>query len=674
MTISTTTRTLDFSRQGLSRRCKQNNVFSMLFLPILVLISASTALANASNDDGTLVLRLDTESTVPPATAPGASGEGNLRVDILTGAISGSITVSGTTGEPTAAHVHQGGVGEAGPIVIGMESDGDANVWTIPAGSALDAVGIDAFVAGNLYINVHTEANAPGELRVQLFNSNLVVLSMLQLDSESTVPPATAPGASGSGSVMVDTISGAISGSVTVSGTTGQPTAAHVHQGGIGESGPIVVGMESNDDGTVWTIPTGSVLDADGIQAFIDGNLYINVHTEANAPGELRVQLIDGNTITLSALQLDPDSTVPPATAPEASGTGSVSVNTVTGAISGSVTVSGTTGEPTAAHVHQGDVGEAGPIVVGMEGNDDGSVWTIPEGSVIDAAGIQAFIDGNLYINVHTVANAPGELRVQLIDENSTSLGLTGQVYSSSALEIFWTRQPASVVAYSVVGSDGMSVMLNGTSFFVDGLAADTQFTFTVTAIDVNGNEAVSETISLTTLPGNNVLAGAVVENLRGDVYSSSAVEIFWDVSNASADVNFAILRDGELLATTDGRSFFEDGLESGTEFTYSVEPLAGGVSATTSLTTLGGESDALAGLELIGAVYSSSALEIFWQRVEGAQSYRIERDGQLLDERSGLSFFDAALPAATTSVYVVSALMADGSVVLAETIDLTTQ
>ena len=618
------------------------------------------------------MLELDPESTVPPANAPGASGTGSITVDTVSGAISGSVTVFGTTGQPTAAHVHQGGVGEAGPIVVGMESSEDGTVWTIPTGSALDADGVQAFIEGNLYINVHTEANAPGELRVQLVDGNSITLSMLELDPDSTVPPANAPGASGTGSVTVNTVSGAISGSITVSGTTGQPTVAHVHLGGVGEAGPIVIGLDGNSDGSVWTIPAGSVLDAASIQAFIEGNLYINVHTEANAPGELRVQLVDGNSITLSMLELDPESTVPPANAPGASGTGSITVNTVSGAISGSVTVTGTTGEPTAAHVHRGGVGEAGPIVVGMEANEDGSVWTIPAGSTLDTVGIQDFIDGNLYINVHTVANAPGELRVQLVDGIGDDLGLSGQVYSASALELFWVRQPSDIVAYQISGSNGTSVTVDGTSLFINNLASSTTFTFTVTALDVNGSESVSETIELTTLAGDS--ASVAVENLRGEVYSSSAVEIFWDVSNAPADVSFNVFRDGELVATTDGRSFFDEGLASGTEFTYSVEPFIGGVSATIALFTNGGATGGGAGLGLNGIVYSSSALEIFWQRIDAAVSYRIERDGQTIDERDGLSLFDTGLSFGTNFTYSVTALSADGSEIAVETIGLTTQ
>ena len=55
----------------------------------------------------------------------------------------------------------------------------------------------------------------------------------------------------------------------------------------------MVVGLESNDDGTVWYVPEGAVLDADALALYEQGYLYINVHTEANAPGEVRGQLVD---------------------------------------------------------------------------------------------------------------------------------------------------------------------------------------------------------------------------------------------------------------------------------------------------------------------------------------------------------------------------------------------
>jgi len=125
----------------------------------------------------------------------------------------------------------------------------------------------------------------------------------------------------------------------------------------------------------------------------------------------------DGNIVSIAVI-LDPTLTVPPATgADNATGSGEFTVNTLTGAISGSVTVSGTTGPATVAHIHQGAVGESGPRVIDLDGSEDASTWTVGEGEALDAPGIQAFNDGLLYVNVHTMANPNGELRAQLDEE-----------------------------------------------------------------------------------------------------------------------------------------------------------------------------------------------------------------------------------------------------------------
>ncbi|MFK8081839.1 MAG: spondin domain-containing protein [Granulosicoccus sp.] len=121
-----------------------------------------------SNPMVTRNIQLTVAETEPMATAPDASGEANFTVDTATGAISGSATVMGTTGTPTAAHIHVGAVGVPGDIVLALEPNADSLVWSAPAGAALDAAGIESFNAGELYVNVHTEANMTGELRGQL--------------------------------------------------------------------------------------------------------------------------------------------------------------------------------------------------------------------------------------------------------------------------------------------------------------------------------------------------------------------------------------------------------------------------------------------------------------------------------------------------------------------------
>ncbi|MGQ7848294.1 spondin domain-containing protein [Granulosicoccus sp. 3-233] len=79
----------------------------------------------------------------------------------------------------------------------------------------------------------------------------------------------------------------------------------------------------------------------------------------------------------------------------------------------------------------------------------------------------------------------------------------------------------------------------------------------------------------------------------------------------------------------------------------------------------------------LSGAVYSSSALELFWEPAQAANSiisaYRVTRDGVTLDTLDGLSFFDQNLAAGTHYTYTVSAIDANGSEGESRDIQLTT-
>jgi len=72
---------------------------------------------------------------------------------------------------------------------------------------------------------------------------------------------------------------------------------------------------------------------------------------------------------------------------------------------------------------------------------------------------------------------------------------------------------------------------------------------------------------------GNSDGAPSTVDNLFGISYSRSALEIFWEpaISADSVISTYEIRRDGESVASFDGLSFFEEGLDAGTEYRYTV-------------------------------------------------------------------------------------------------------
>lgn len=70
-----------------------------------------------------------------------------------------------------------------------------------------------------------------------------------------------------------------------------------------------------------------------------------------------------------------------------------------------------------------------------------------------------------------------------------------------------------------------------------------------------------------------NQLIPTVPSNLRGVVYSANSAEIFWNASvDNQAVQRYDVLRNGELILSSDARSVFQTDLQPGTSYTYSVQ------------------------------------------------------------------------------------------------------
>lgn len=108
-------------------------------------------------------LMLSGANEVPPVTTS-ASGTGNISI-ATDGAVSGSVKTTSLKG--TMAHIHHGAAGKNGPVLIPLAAGPDGE-WKVPAGSKLDAEGMKAYHAGDLYVNVHSDAHKGGEIRAQL--------------------------------------------------------------------------------------------------------------------------------------------------------------------------------------------------------------------------------------------------------------------------------------------------------------------------------------------------------------------------------------------------------------------------------------------------------------------------------------------------------------------------
>ena len=164
--------------------------------------------------------------------------------------------------------------------------------------------------------------------------------------------------------------------------------------------------------------------------------------------------------------------------------------------------------------------------------------------------------------------------------------------------------------------------------------------------------------------------------DLRVDVYSDTAAELFWSRSTDpdGAVRGYEIRRDGELLATRDGSSFFTDELTPGRAFDFAVTAIDGDGerSEPARVRVVGGDRDGAASLEgdrpapfanLRSKVYSSTAGEVFWDRVPGAGlSYEVSIDGEVAATTDGTSYFVEIRPELDGARVEVVAVAPDGT------------
>lgn len=103
--------------------------------------------------------------------------------------------------------------------------------------------------------------------------------------AEETPPVQTSASGTGKFSVGDDK---SVSGSIKTMGFDG--TAAHIHVGAAGKSGPPIITLTKGADGT-WSVPAGAKLTDEQYASFKAGDLYVNVHSAEHKPGEIRGQL-----------------------------------------------------------------------------------------------------------------------------------------------------------------------------------------------------------------------------------------------------------------------------------------------------------------------------------------------------------------------------------------------
>jgi hypothetical protein len=218
---------------------------------------------------------------------------------------------------------------------------------------------------------------------------------------------------------------------------------------GLLTPGPHVIGIEVRAEGettqfidhsvrvvklgnaevlSVFSLPPTATCSIEGNEVVITGAQVTpmggaTIPTDLRAQFQLNSQTLDiteassSPTPTVFTARLDGSQVVPP-TKTAASGTGSLTIDLGTRAISCSITTSGIVGSE--AHIRLAPAGVAGPSIVSLNGGP--ALWSCSSPAaapILTAEEVIALQEGRLYFNVHSADDPERDIRGQIVAPGS---------------------------------------------------------------------------------------------------------------------------------------------------------------------------------------------------------------------------------------------------------------
>jgi CHRD domain/Bacterial Ig domain len=226
---------------------------------------------------------------VIPTPVSAASGSAHLSANLASGALTGSIVLTGVTA--IAVTLNAAFAGDRGAVLLGLKPGASPSEWDVPAGALLTEEQTTALLEGGLYVIASSSANPVGELRGQITPANIEVI-FSAMSGTQEVPPVTI-NAAGSAATTVDSVAGTVTVHVHATGLD-DAMAGEVAEGARCASGARLAALTKDDlDPGHWSAQLVAVSAAD-MAAFEASHWYINLLAPADPQGAIRGQIEPG--------------------------------------------------------------------------------------------------------------------------------------------------------------------------------------------------------------------------------------------------------------------------------------------------------------------------------------------------------------------------------------------
>lgn len=446
-----------------------------------------------------------------PMNATTAKGVAALNLSLDGKRLEVKVVADGLTGAIQGAHLHKGAAGTNGGLLVDLSSlisaDGRSMFGTVEIDDSIKSVFQSYVKMGLVYLNIHTAANAGGEVRGQIkYDANLrfdAKIDTIQITGNLAVSSMGIGVAKLSLNPTFDTLRYYF----VVSNLTGAIASTHIHNAEPNADGPVVyefpsTAINGNVISGMWTKTDG--LNDELVNKLLYGSLYIAVHTASNPGGEVRGQIIrlarEGFMTDIDAMQAIPSSNS------MGMGAGIASYDRSRNNLHYMITVDGLSGAINAAHFHKGIKGESGGVVNELTFTNNGSFgyWNATDmPGFNNTQSITFRRNDSVYVNFHTTNFPNGEVRGQLW-RNYKNMGV---VLNGTTTGI--NNVKANNKLISIYPNPAISIVNINTN-------SELNTTLSVIVKDITGK--IITTNNYDVVKGNNIL-NLNIENLQSGIY-----------------------------------------------------------------------------------------------------------------------------------------------------------